>query len=157
VTAPGARAQNGRRADERWPGPFGDELRSLVRENLRRFKRRPIRLTAERRRAGVAVAVLDDILPGTGFIITPIVVFVEAGAGLRRMTDEVHSLHRVGLAWLIAPGMPSWARDDSGPEVLQYRVAARHGRACAERRNPVAVRGGRAAGTPHTGGQVQTA
>ncbi len=181
VTAPGLRAQNGRRADERWPGPFGDELRSLVRENLRRLKRRPIRLTAERRRAGVAVAVLesdsepavlmikrsdlgrhpgqwafpggavepgertaaaalreaweevgleraevvgvlDDILTGTGFIITPIVVFVEAGARLRRMTDEVHSLHRVGLARLIAPAMPSWARNDSGPEVLQYRL-----------------------------------
>jgi hypothetical protein len=50
-------------------------------------------------------------------------VFVEAGARLRRMTDEVHSLHRVGLARLIAPGMPSWARsNDSGPEVLQYRL-----------------------------------
>jgi 8-oxo-dGTP pyrophosphatase MutT (NUDIX family) len=156
-------------------------LRTRVRENLRRFERRPIRLSAERRRAGVAIAlldadtnpavlmikrsdmgrhpgqwafpggavepgertaaaalreaweevglasaeiagVLDDILTGTGFIITPVVVFADTGVRLRRSSDEVHSLHRVGLGRLMAPGMPSWARLDSGPDLLQYRL-----------------------------------
>lgn len=182
MTEPVARRLGtGRRAAEEWHGLFGDELRSLVRGNLRRFERRPIRLTGERRRAGVAVALLDadtdpavlmikrsdmgrhpgqwafpggavepgeraataalreaweevglrraevagsldDILTGTGFIITPVVVFADTGVRLRRTSDEVHSLHRVGLARLLAPDMPSWARNDSGPELLQYRL-----------------------------------
>jgi 8-oxo-dGTP pyrophosphatase MutT (NUDIX family) len=164
-----------------WQGPVGEELRSLVRENVRRFKRRPIRLTPGRRRAGVAVAVLeadtapavlmikrvatgrhagqwafpggraepgerttaaalreaseeagldraevvgalDDILTGTGFIITPVVVFAEPGARLRRNPDEVHSLHRAPLERLIAPGMPRWVENGPGPAMLQYRI-----------------------------------
>lgn len=170
-------------ADDRWHGPFGDELRSSVSENLRRLDRRPIRLSGDRRRAGVAVAVLDsdtnpvvllikrvaggrhagqwafpggavepgertvsaalreaheeagleradvvgsldDILTGTGFIITPVVVFAQTGARLRRNPDEVHSLHRVGLARLIAPGLPRWVNNGPGPQMLQY--ALRH-------------------------------
>ncbi|WP_202873850.1 NUDIX hydrolase [Kribbella speibonae] len=158
---------------------MGDELRSLVRSNLRRFERRRIRLTGGRRRAAVAIALLDadtnpailiikrvnrgrhagqwafpggvvepgeraataalreafeevgleradvvgpldDILTGTGFIITPVVMFAATTSRLRRNADEVHSLHRVGLTRLVAAGMPRWVRDDSGHELLQY-------------------------------------
>jgi 8-oxo-dGTP pyrophosphatase MutT (NUDIX family) len=182
VTKRGARPlANALPESDRWYGPFGDDLRSLVHDNLRRFERRPIRLTGDRRRAAVAVALLDadtnpavlmikrsdmgrhsgqwafpggvaepgeraataalreareevglpraevagrldDILTGTGFIITPVVVFADTGVRFRRNPDEVHSLHRVGLARLVAPGMPSWARNDSGPDLLQYRL-----------------------------------
>jgi len=182
VTKPAARPPaTTLREGDRWHGPFGEELRSLVRENLRRFERRPIRLAGDRRRAAVAVALLDadtnpavlmikradtgrhpgqwafpggaaepgeraatvalreareevglpradvagaldDILTGTGFIITPVVVFAASGVQFRRNPDEVHSLHRVGLARLVGPGMPSWARNDSGPELLQYKL-----------------------------------
>jgi 8-oxo-dGTP pyrophosphatase MutT (NUDIX family) len=166
---------------ERWQGPFGEDLRSLVRQNLRQLERRPIRLSARRRRAGVAVTVLDadtapavlmikrastgrhagqwafpggkvepgertvaaalreaqeeaglergevvglldDILTGTGFIITPVVVFAEPKARLRRNPDEVHSLHRVPLERLIAPGMPRWIQNGTGAAMLQYRI-----------------------------------
>lgn len=162
-----------------WRGPFGDELRSFVRENLRHFDRRALRPVANQRRAAVAVAVLDvdtnpalllikradtgrhagqwafpggavdpgeravaaalreareevglqladvagsldDILTGTGFVVTPVVMFAATGSRLRRNADEVHSIHRVGLARLVAPGMPRWVRNDSGPELLQY-------------------------------------
>jgi 8-oxo-dGTP pyrophosphatase MutT (NUDIX family) len=165
--------------DDRWRGPVGDELRSLVRENLRRFERRPIRRRAGQRRAGVMVAVLDpdtnpellmikrgmlgrhpnqwafpgggteqgertvaaavreareevglevtdvvglldDILTGTEFIITPVVGFARDGVRLRRNADEVHSLHRIGLGRLVAPGMPRWVSDGPGAELLQY-------------------------------------
>lgn len=168
-------------AGDRWHGPFGDELRSLISDNLARFERRPIRLTARRRRAAVAVVLLDadtnpavlmikrgdsgrhagqwafpgggldpgeraaaaalreaseevrlpggalagsldDILTGTGFIITPVVVFADTGVKLRRNPAEVHSLHRVGLARLVAPGMPRWTREDGGAEMLEYRL-----------------------------------
>jgi 8-oxo-dGTP pyrophosphatase MutT (NUDIX family) len=163
----------------RWGGPVGDELRSLVGSNLREFERRRIRLAGDRRRAAVAIALLDadtnpavlmikrvnkgrhagqlafpggamgpgeratpaalreaseevgleradvvgpldDILTGTGFIITPVVMFAATASRLRRNADEVHSLHRVGLARLVAAGVPRWVRDDSGHELLQY-------------------------------------
>jgi len=176
-----ARARARGRWGEKWRGPFGEELRSIVRANLVRFERRPIRLTTERRRAAVAVAVLepdtapavlmikraksgrhagqwafpggrveprertsaaalreaneevgldraevvgalDDILTGTGFIITPYVVFAEPGVRLRRQTDEVHSMHPVPLTRLVAPGMPHWEPNGSGPAMLQYRL-----------------------------------
>jgi 8-oxo-dGTP pyrophosphatase MutT (NUDIX family) len=166
---------------DRWPGPFGDELRSAMRANLGRLDRRPIRLTGDRRRAGVAVAVLDsdtnpsvllikraahgrhagqwafpggrveagertvaaalreareevgleeaevvgaldDILTGTGFIVTPVVMFAPPAVRLRRDPTEVHSLHRVGLERLVAPGMPRWVPNGSGAELLQYRL-----------------------------------
>jgi NUDIX domain len=66
------------------------------------------------------VGPLDDILTGTGFIITPVVMFAATASRLKRNADEVHSLHRVGLTRLVAAGMPRWVRDDSGHELLQY-------------------------------------
>lgn len=164
---------------DRWGGPLGEELRSLVGSNLRGFERRRIRLAGDRRRAAVAIALLDagtnpailmikrvnkgrhagqwafpggvmqpgeraapaalreafeevgleradivgpldDILTGTGFIITPVVMFAATATRLRRNPDEVHSLHRVGLTRLVAAGLPRWVRDDSGHELLQY-------------------------------------
>jgi 8-oxo-dGTP pyrophosphatase MutT (NUDIX family) len=164
---------------DQWTGPLEDELRSLMRTNLRKFERRRIRLAGDRRRAAVAIALvdadsnpavlmikrvnkgrhagqwalpggvtepgeraaqaalreafeevglqhaevagpLDDLLTGSGFIITPIVMFAAKGVRLRRNADEVHSLHRVRLARLVATGMPRWVRDDEGRELLQY-------------------------------------
>ena len=49
-------------------------------------------------------------------------LFAPARVRLRRDPHEVHSLHRVGLERLVAPGMPRWVPDGSGAELLQYRL-----------------------------------
>jgi 8-oxo-dGTP pyrophosphatase MutT (NUDIX family) len=63
---------------------------------------------------------LDDIRTGTDFIITPVVVLAGARVRLRRNAEEVHSMHRIGLARLVAPGMPRWVRNGPGDQLLQY-------------------------------------
>jgi hypothetical protein len=68
------------------------------------------------------VGTLDDIATGSGFVITPVVVVADASIPLRRNPNEVHSIHRVPLRRLLAPGSPRWIDGDRKTGLFQYPV-----------------------------------
>jgi 8-oxo-dGTP pyrophosphatase MutT (NUDIX family) len=70
----------------------------------------------------VVVGKLDDIATGSGFVITPTVVFADGSTPLRRNPDEVESIHRVPLGGLLAPGSPRWIHGDRETGLFQYPV-----------------------------------
>ena len=63
--------------------------------------------------------VLDDVVTGSGFCITPVVVLAPPGARPARNPAEVASLHPVPLANLEAEHVPRWARTPDGSPLLQ--------------------------------------
>ncbi|WP_269084778.1 NUDIX hydrolase [Streptacidiphilus anmyonensis] len=70
--------------------------------------------------ASAVAGLLDDYVAGTGFVITPVVVLLDAPpARLRRCPREVHSLHRVPLARLCDPDVPRWRETPDGGRLLQ--------------------------------------
>jgi 8-oxo-dGTP pyrophosphatase MutT (NUDIX family) len=75
--------------------------------------------------AGLALApeavagLLDDVVTGSGFCITPVVVLAPPGARPVRNPAEVASLHPVPLANLEADDVPRWARTPDGGPLLQ--------------------------------------
>jgi 8-oxo-dGTP pyrophosphatase MutT (NUDIX family) len=70
----------------------------------------------------VVVGTLDDIATGSGFVITPAVVFAGGSVPLRRNLGEVHSIHRVPLGRLLAPGSPRWIGGDRETGLFQSPV-----------------------------------
>ena len=62
---------------------------------------------------------LDDVVTGSGFCITPVVVLAPPGARPVRNPAEVASLHPVPLANLEAEHVPRWARTPDGSPLLQ--------------------------------------
>ncbi len=66
-----------------------------------------------------AAGLLDDLVTGSGFCITPVVVLVPDGAEPRRNPAELASLHPVPLANLLADHVPRWATAPDGGPLLQ--------------------------------------
>jgi len=62
---------------------------------------------------------LDDLVTGSGFCITPVVVLAPEEAKPRRNPAELASLHRVPLANLLADHVPRWATAPDGGRLLQ--------------------------------------
>lgn len=76
--------------------------------------------TAVEAPASAVAGLLDDYVAGTGFVITPVVVLLDAPpARLRRCEREVHSLHRIPLARLCADDVPRWHETPEGGRLLQ--------------------------------------
>jgi 8-oxo-dGTP pyrophosphatase MutT (NUDIX family) len=71
---------------------------------------------------GEIVGLLDDFVTDSGFVITPVVVVAPEPAPLRRNPAEVHSLHPVGLARLLADDVLRWAPAPDGGRLLQLRL-----------------------------------
>ena len=70
--------------------------------------------------APAAVAgLLDDVVTGSGFRITPVVVLAPPGARPVRNPAELASLHPVPLANLEADHVPRWATTPDGGPLLQ--------------------------------------
>ena len=63
--------------------------------------------------------VLDDLVTGSGFVITPVVVVLRDAVRPRRDPHEVHSLHPVALRRLMSPSVPRWRRQPAGDPLLQ--------------------------------------
>jgi len=68
---------------------------------------------------GSVAGLLDDLVTGSGFCITPVVVLVPAGAKPRRNPAELASLHPVPFANLLADRVPRWATAPDGGPLLQ--------------------------------------
>jgi 8-oxo-dGTP pyrophosphatase MutT (NUDIX family) len=69
---------------------------------------------------GAEVAgVLDDFVSDSGFVITPVVLIAPEPASLRRNPAEVHSLHPIALARLLADDVLRWAAAPDGSPLLQ--------------------------------------
>ena len=62
---------------------------------------------------------LDDLVTGSGFCITPVVMLAPAAARPRRNPAELASLHRVPLEDLLAERVPRWATAPDGGPLLQ--------------------------------------
>lgn len=67
---------------------------------------------------------LDDLVTGSGFVITPVVVVVDRPVRLARDPREVHSLHPVPLHRLMSGDIPRWKQEVGGDPLLQ--VPLRH-------------------------------
>jgi 8-oxo-dGTP pyrophosphatase MutT (NUDIX family) len=78
-----------------------------------------------REEAGLDVApacvagLLDDLVTGSGFVITPVVVLAPPGVRPVRNPGELASLHQVPLANLLAEHVPRWASTADGEPLLQ--------------------------------------
>jgi 8-oxo-dGTP pyrophosphatase MutT (NUDIX family) len=62
--------------------------------------------------------VLDDLVTGSGFVITPYVVVIDRPVRPRRDPIEVHSLHPIPLRRLLMADLPRW-RSQNGESLLQ--------------------------------------
>jgi 8-oxo-dGTP pyrophosphatase MutT (NUDIX family) len=71
---------------------------------------------------GAVLGLLDDFVSDSGFVITPVVVLAPEPAPLRRNPAEVHSLHPVALARLLADDVLRWAVAPDGARLLQLRL-----------------------------------
>jgi len=69
--------------------------------------------------ADAVAGLLDDVVTGSGFCITPVVVLAPPGARPVRNPAELASLHPVPLANLEAEHVPRWARTPAGEPLLQ--------------------------------------
>jgi 8-oxo-dGTP pyrophosphatase MutT (NUDIX family) len=58
------------------------------------------------RRADAVLGMLDDYPTRSGFVITPVVVWCGAGAGLTANPAEVAEVHLVPVVELLKPGVP---------------------------------------------------
>jgi 8-oxo-dGTP pyrophosphatase MutT (NUDIX family) len=69
--------------------------------------------------ADAVAGLLDDLVTGSGFCITPVVVLAPPGAKPRRNPAEIASLHTVPFANLLADHVPRWATTAAGQPLLQ--------------------------------------
>lgn len=62
---------------------------------------------------------LDDLVAGSGFVITPVVVAAPEPARLTRNRAEVHSLHPIALERLLDDRVRRWTTGDDGIPLQQ--------------------------------------
>ncbi|MGH2871258.1 MAG: NUDIX hydrolase [Solirubrobacteraceae bacterium] len=108
------RASRGRNAGQ-WALPGGrldpgeDAVRGALREAFEEVGLKDARVAGR----------LDDLVAGSGFVITPVVVVAPEPASLTRNPAEVHSLHPISLARLLDDHVRRWGVDADGVRLQQ--------------------------------------
>lgn len=75
---------------------------------------------------GDIVGLLDDYRTRSGYVITPVVFWIEDGGGLRPEPAEVDEVYIIELAELDRPDSPRWIEiDESDRPVLQMPIRNR--------------------------------